>query len=124
MWQWESWKKKHRPVFVAILDHDDKIIAHSDPDEIGNGYTEPANKILIRTDKAVSIDHMTIKGKSIICFSKVLVFSTVPIGKILFGIDAEQLDQTIAGYGRLIFIIWGICAVCFIAAVFFYRYTP
>ena len=111
-------EKKHRPVFVSILDHDDKIIAHSDPDKIGKEYTEPANKITVRTEKTVSINRMTIEGKSIICFSKVLVFSTVPIGKILFGIDAGQLDQTIAGYERLIFIIWGICAVCFIAAVF------
>jgi hypothetical protein len=111
-------EKKHHPVFSSILDHDDKIIVHSDPDEIGKIYTEPEDKINIRTDKTLSIDRMIIEGKSIICFSKVLVFSNVTIGKILFGIHAEQLDQTIARYGRLIFIIWGICALCFIAAVF------
>jgi len=111
-------EKKHHPVFTSILDHDDKIIAHSDPNEIGKIYTEPANKRKIRTDKTVSIDRMTIEGKSIICFSKVLVFSNVSIGKIFFGIDAEPMDQAIAGYARLIFIIWGICTICFTAAVF------
>lgn len=106
-------EKKHHPVFASILDHDDKIIAHSDPNKSGKAYTKPANKIKIRKDKTVSIDRVTIEGKSIICFSKMLVFSNVTIGKILFGIDAGTLDQTVAGDGRLIFIIWGICAVCF-----------
>ncbi|MCG8552780.1 MAG: protein kinase, partial [Desulfobacterales bacterium] len=112
-------EKKYHPIFTAILDHDDKIIAHSDPNEIGKTYTEPADKIKIRSDRAVTIERMTMDGKSLICFSKVLVFSNVPIGEIHFGLDAGPLDRDIAGYGRRIFIIWGICAVCFIAAVFF-----
>jgi len=111
-------EKKHHPVFTAILDHDDKIIAHSDPNEIGKEYTVPTNKSKIGTDNAVSIERMTIKDKHILCFSKVLVFSQIPIGKILFGIDAAPLDQTVAGDKRKILIIWGVCAVCFIAAVF------
>nr|WP_321400706.1 protein kinase [uncultured Desulfobacter sp.] len=111
-------EKKHHPVFTAILDHDDKIIAHSDPNEIGKKYTAPAKKSKIGTDNDVSIERMTIKDKRILCFSKVLVFSQIPIGKILFGIDAAPLDQTVAGYKRQIFIIWGLCIVCFIAAVF------
>ncbi|WP_020589098.1 protein kinase domain-containing protein [Desulfobacter curvatus] len=111
-------EKKYHPVFTAILDHDDKIIAHSDPNEIGKTYTEPANKTKIRTDRTVTIERMIIEGKSIISFSKILVFSKVPIGKIRFGLDAGPMDQTIAGYERRIFIIWGICAVCFTAAVY------
>ncbi|WP_320041767.1 protein kinase [uncultured Desulfobacter sp.] len=111
-------EKKYHPIFTAILDHDDKIIAHSDPNEIGKAYTAPANKIEIRIDKTVTIERMTIKDKSLICFSRVLVFSNVPIGEIHFGLDAAPLDQEIAGYGRRIFIIWGVCAVCFIAAIF------
>jgi tRNA A-37 threonylcarbamoyl transferase component Bud32 len=112
-------EKKHQPVFTAILDHDDKIIAHSDPNEIGQKYTAPANKSTIATQNAVSIERMTINDKNILCFSKVLVFSQIPIGKILFGIDAAPLDQTITGYKQKIIIIWVLCVVCYIAAVVF-----
>ncbi len=109
-------EKKNQTVFAAVLDHTGKIIVHSDPDEMGKPYTPPETKKQIGVEEAVAISRMTAGGKNILCFSKDLFYSKVMIGKIIFGIDAADLDRAVAGCRRLIIIIWGACVFLFLVA--------
>jgi tRNA A-37 threonylcarbamoyl transferase component Bud32/uncharacterized membrane protein affecting hemolysin expression len=110
-------EKKNNPVFTAILDHDGKIIAHSDPDAIGNSYIFPADAQNLEAVDNISIDRSTYKEKSIISFTKEILFSGVKIGKIVFGFDAGQLDAPMKRYNKMQGILWMISILGFIAAV-------
>jgi tRNA A-37 threonylcarbamoyl transferase component Bud32 len=111
--------KKNNPVFTAILDHDGKIIAHSDPDVIGISYVFPENTENLKVIDDISIDRLAYKGKPIIGFTKEILFSGIKIGKIIFGVDAKQLDAPREKYNSVRMVIWIISIMGFIAAVFF-----
>jgi tRNA A-37 threonylcarbamoyl transferase component Bud32/DNA-binding Lrp family transcriptional regulator len=111
--------KKNNPVFTAILDHDGKIIAHSDPDVIGTSYVFPENAQNLKVIDDISIDRLSYKDKPIIGFTKEILFSGIKIGKIIFGVDARQLDAPREKYNTLGMVIWMISIMGFILAVFF-----
>ncbi|RLC20332.1 MAG: hypothetical protein DRH93_13840 [Deltaproteobacteria bacterium] len=111
-------QKKNNPVFTAILDHDGKIIAHSDPDVIGDTYSVPADAKILKTTDDISINRSKYKGTAIISFTKEIFFSKVRIGKIVFGDDAQKLDQTIEKYNTLLACLWGATILGFIGALF------
>lgn len=110
--------KKNNPVFTAILDHDGKIIAHSDPDVIGTSYVFPENAENLKRIDDISIDRLAYKGKPIIGFTKEILFSGIKIGKIIFGFDAKQLDGPREKYNTIRMAIWMISILGFITAVF------
>jgi eukaryotic-like serine/threonine-protein kinase len=106
-------EKKIAPVFTAIIDHDGKIIAHSEADIIGESYVFPENAQHIETISAVSIDRFVYGEKSVIGFSQELFFSNVEIGKIIFGMDAVELDMPVEKMDTLLAVIWGACILGF-----------
>jgi len=111
-------QKKMQPVFTAIVDHDDTVIAHSNADLIGETYTDPEN-----IKEAVILNGMEVvryvyEGIPVVVFSKELIFSNVKIGKILFGLDAGELDKTMEKYSRLLIIVWIFSLFGFLIAVF------
>jgi tRNA A-37 threonylcarbamoyl transferase component Bud32/uncharacterized membrane protein affecting hemolysin expression len=110
--------KKNNPVFTAILDHDGKIIAHSDPDVIGTSYVFPENSKNLKVIDDISIDRLAYKRKPIIGFTKEILFSGIKIGKIIFGFDAKQLDAPREKYNTIRMIIWMISILGFILSVF------
>ncbi len=112
-------EKKNNAAFTAILSHDGKIIAHSDLDVIGSKYIVPKDAILLEKIDGISIGRRTYKGKPVITFSKVISFAKVKIGKIIFGLNAGNLDKTIAKYDNMLVGLWIISILGFIGAVFF-----
>lgn len=110
-------EKKSHPVFTAILDHDGKIIAHSDPDVIGNTYAVPEDAEVLATFDDVSVDRGAYKGTPIIRFTKEIFFSKVKIGQFLFGVEAKKLDKAIERYNTLLAGLWIISVIGFMAAV-------
>ena len=110
-------EKKGHPTFTAILDHDGKIIAHSDPDAIGNTYVVPKTTEILKTVDDISIDRREYKGKTIISFTKEILFSNIRIGKIIFGVDAQKLDKTIEKYDTLLASLWVVSIIGVIAAL-------
>lgn len=109
--------KKSHPVFAAIIDHDEKIIAHSDPDAIGKPFTPLQDSKLIQASDGISIERSIFKDDSVITFTREIFFSGVKIGKIIFGLDASQLDQPLKRYGSMILGLWGACIIGLILAV-------
>lgn len=111
--------KKSNPVFTAILDHDEKVIAHSDPDAIGSKFSFPKSIEVLQTSDDISIDRRAYRGDTIISFTKEIFFSNVRIGKIIFGVDAGKLDQPLEKYNKQLLGLWMISTIVFIIAVFF-----
>jgi len=112
-------QKKIEPVFIAIVDHDDTVIAHSNADLIGETYTAPEKIKETTIMNNISVDRFVYEGTPVVGFSKELLFSNVKIGKIVFGLDAGDLDGTIKKYDRFILVIWIFCLSGFFVAVFF-----
>jgi hypothetical protein len=111
-------EKKNNPIFTMILDHDGKIIAHSDPDVIGNTYTIPKDVKILETVDDISIDRRKYKGKATISLTKDIFFSKVRIGEIVFGVDAQKLDKTIGTYNILLAGLWVLTIMGFIGTMF------
>ncbi len=99
-------EKKNSPVFTAIIDHDQTIIAHSDPNDIGTQYIPPNTSEVLKTSDDLSIDRSDYKGSIIINFTKNISFSQIKIGNIIFGFDARQLDKPIEKYNQLLLWMW------------------
>ncbi|MCD4721608.1 MAG: serine/threonine protein kinase [Desulfobacula sp.] len=112
-------EKKNNPVFTAILDHDGKIIAHSEPDAIGNQYISENGVEILKTDDDISISRINYKGNAIISFTKEIFFSKIKIGKIIFGVNAQKLDKALEKYNKLLAGLWIINIIIFIGALFF-----
>ena len=109
--------KKNHPVFAAIIDHDETVIAHSDPDVIGKPFASPQKPEILEQADGIIIERSAYKGTATITFTKEIFFSKVKIGKILFGLDAALLDQPLKKYGSLILAMWTACLVCMILAI-------
>ncbi|WP_022665703.1 serine/threonine protein kinase [Desulfospira joergensenii] len=103
--------KKNHPVFAAILDHGEKIIAHSDPNVIGKPFVFPDKPEPMEEADGISIDRASYKGAPIVSFTKEVFFSKIKIGKIIFGMDAQLLDGPMKKYGTWILGVWAACII-------------
>ncbi|WDP92892.1 MAG: serine/threonine protein kinase [Desulfobacter sp.] len=112
-------EKKSHPVFAAILDHAEKIVAHSDPDLIGNTFSLPQAVLHLQKLENVSIDRFSYKENQVIGFTKEILYSGIKIGKIVFAIDAAQLDSLANQANRFLMILWitGILGVILIIVI-------
>lgn len=110
-------EKKNNPIFTAILDHDGKVIAHSDPDAIGTLFTLPDSFENLQTSEDIDIDRREYKGNTIITFAKEIFFSNVKIGKIIFGVDVGKLDAQIEKYNTMLVVVWVMNIIGFIVAL-------
>ena len=99
-------EKKLDPIFAAILDHSGTALAHSDPDIINKKL--PALDALkkLTTIKGVSVKRGQYRAhKAVICFSRGILFSNVSIGKIIFAMDADKLNQADKRYNTILGVI-------------------
>ncbi len=111
-------EKKNQPVFSAILDHDGKIIAHSNPDAIGKVFDVPGDAKQIKGIDHLSIDRFSYQNKATISFSEEIFYSKIKIGKIVFGIDAARLDGPLSRYDKILTGLWAACLAGFLIMVF------
>jgi len=109
--------KKNKPVFTAILDHDGVIIAHSDPNAIGDQYM-PSNSVeILKTTDTLSIERREYHKSIIISFTSDIVFSQIKIGKLIFGLDARELDMPLEKYNALLLSLWIVNCIIFMGAL-------
>lgn len=91
MWPWERCEKIN-PGFSAILNHENRIVVHSDPDQIGKVYDESIDTQLLAPATEGAVYRMVHNGTPMIGFFREVYFYKKRIGKIIIGLDAGELD--------------------------------
>jgi eukaryotic-like serine/threonine-protein kinase len=111
-------QKKIQPEFIAIVDHEETIIAHSNAGMIGETYAAPASVRQKIINNGITVERYTYEENQVIGFSKELFFSGVKIGKLVFGLNAKELDGILRKYDQFLAAMWILCLSAFFIAVF------
>jgi tRNA A-37 threonylcarbamoyl transferase component Bud32 len=83
--------------FAAILDHQDKILAHSDPAQINKQLTPVKNHSPLDAINGVSVASGNLDDQSpVMVFNKDVTFSGVKIGKVSIGRGAQSLAAAVS----------------------------
>lgn len=105
--------------FIAILDHQDIVVAHSNPEMVNHPfYGLSEREQLDDVDGVIISSGKYSYGKELILFSENVVFSNVTIGKIHLAISKTASDHILSRY-RLFFIIGIVSATLLLAIVLF-----
>ena len=104
---------------TAILDHQDKIIAHSNPAKI-NRQLEPVNgETILETINGVQIASGKIDEQTpVMLFRNDVTYSGVKIGKVSIGWKAQKLMAAIKSY-RLFMVLFMVASLAVTAAILF-----
>ena len=105
--------------FAAVLDHQDKILAHSNPAQINRQLTPVAERTLVDTVNGVSIASGKLDAETpVVVFTNKVTFSGVKIGKVVVGWGAETLSSTVKSY-RLNILLFLFFSAVLTAAILF-----
>jgi tRNA A-37 threonylcarbamoyl transferase component Bud32 len=90
----------HGALFTAILDHENKVMAHSDPEQL-NRKSEPlTGESLYGNVGAVTIrTGQLADGVKVATFTRVITFSGIQIGSAVFGVPLSRLKSIPRRYG-------------------------
>ncbi len=107
-------------LFTAILNHENRVMAHSNPDLLNRPYAPLADQANLRLEGEVSIDKgLTEEGAEVATFTREVTFSGVQIGSVIFGVPKGKIDSLASGltlYRVLIFLLATLAAA---GAVYF-----
>jgi eukaryotic-like serine/threonine-protein kinase len=102
--------------FIAILDHQSKIMAHTNPEMINRSFSDLSQKEEMDNINGISISSGTLQdGKEALLFSKVVIFSGITIGKIHIALSKASSNHTVGQY-RL-FLLVGIASITVLMAL-------
>jgi len=89
-------------IFVSILNHENKLVAHTDSDMINKVSIPIKNGRYIDTIKGISIEAKSLPGnEKIVSFSTIVSFSGINIGKVYLIFSSTQLYSSISKYKAL-----------------------
>jgi uncharacterized membrane protein affecting hemolysin expression/tRNA A-37 threonylcarbamoyl transferase component Bud32 len=104
---------------TAILDHQDKIIAHSNPSKISRKLEAVNGETIVETINGVQIASGKIDEQTpVILFRNEVTYSGVKIGKVSIGWGAQTLASTIQFY-RLFMVLFMAGSLVAMAATLF-----
>ncbi len=95
-------------LFTIILNHENKIMAHSNPDFLNRPYQDLDGKSNFRAVGDVSVDIGRMEdGMEVATFTREITFSGVKIGSVIFGVPKAKLESLASGLiiYRVLFII-------------------
>ena len=105
--------------FAAILDHQDKILAHSNPAKINRQSPPGANESIIDTINGVRIVSGILEDQTpAVVFANDVTFSGVKIGKVLVGWSAESLSATVRS-AQIFIVIFLVVSLAATAGILF-----
>ncbi|MGD9369762.1 MAG: serine/threonine-protein kinase [Desulfobacteraceae bacterium] len=115
-----EFEKEHKVQFAAILNHENRIVAHSDPDLLNQPYTLSQGEMPINTIGQVSIaSGKMANGKAVITFSRDITFSNVKIGSAVFGVPARNYFGIVGRYRVYKVLLFGLCTIAVAFGVIF-----
>ncbi|PID40958.1 MAG: hypothetical protein CR984_00525 [Proteobacteria bacterium] len=104
--------------FIAILDHQNKILAHSDPTKINQQMVPIDDASVIDIIDGVTVSSGNAVGSAVVLFSNDVTFSGVKIGKITVGWNKRALSSAISGHHMFIAAFFLVSAIL-IAGILF-----
>ncbi len=101
-------------LFTAILNHENMVVAHSDPERLNRMFEPLSGQRRFRTIRDVSVHVGQLPdGVEVATFSHLIVFSGVQIGSVMFGLPAERINSILNRYGiyKILLIFVSLAAV-------------
>jgi tRNA A-37 threonylcarbamoyl transferase component Bud32 len=90
-----------KTLFTVILDHENKVVAHSDPEKLNRPFEALAGESAYgNVDDVVIRSGQLADGRQVAMFTRAITFSGVKIGSAIFGIPLARL-KSVANYYRL-----------------------
>ncbi|RJQ77352.1 MAG: serine/threonine protein kinase [Desulfobacteraceae bacterium] len=104
--------------FAAVVNHEAKIVAHTDAEKFNQPYEQPGNPESIATIGEVSVEagQMT-DGARVITFMKNITFSGVKIGSAVYAIPEESvggIPRRFHWYSSLLILFFSIAAAAIV----------
>ena len=103
-------------VFAAIVDHEDRIAAHTDAELLNTTFKPMTNSRLLATIDQVAIEEFVSGSRIAISFSLDVTYAGIKIGKAYFATDANPLYNSVNRYKRL-YISWLVLSVLLLAVI-------
>jgi uncharacterized membrane protein affecting hemolysin expression len=113
--------KKDNVVFAAILDHENKVVAHSDPEMINRPLMSLQDLRQVKIIDGVFIE--TGKGgdknKPLFRFSQDISYSGVKIGKVYYLMSSTELNHALSNF-RMMFLSMLVVSTILVAVSLFF----
>lgn len=107
-----EFEREHKVLFAAILNHENRIVAHSDPDLLNQPYTLSQGQVPINTIGQVSIaSGKMANGMMVVTFSRNITFSNVKIGSAVFGVPARNYFGIVGRYRVYKVLLFIFCTI-------------
>ena len=111
--------RDQQAVFVAVLNHENKIKAHSDPEKLNQMFEPPAGQVELD-----SIGEVTVfKGKlpdntRVVAFYRNIRFSGVTIGSVVYAVAESQIFGVLRRIGIYKMLLVVFCTIASCAFIF------
>lgn len=94
---------KHKSVFTAVLDHENKVIAHSDPEQLNSIFEPLTDQVPMSQIGQVSIAAGKLSnGEDAVSFSRTITYgkdeNEIQIGSVITGIPISAIESTLSDY--------------------------
>lgn len=110
----------HGAVFTAILNHENRVMAHSDPEQFNRSFEPLTGESLYQNvgDVAVRTGQLA-DGVRVAVFTRVITFSGIQIGSAVFGLPLSSLKSIPRSFAiyKIIFILALTLVACGAAVV-------
>ena len=110
-------KDSNNLIFISILNHENKLVAHTDSDIINKISIPIKNGRYIDTIKGVSIEAKSLPdNEKIVSFSTIVTFSGINIGKVYLIFSSTHLYSSISKY-KAFFVYTMVFSVLLFSAI-------
>ncbi len=104
-------------IFAAIVDHQDKIVAHTDSRLVNQTLPPLERQSYEATIKGVSVEEgVSVKNEKTVRFSSYVVYSGVKIGKVYLALSAADLYDSVSRY-RTVFVFAVVFGLVLLSAI-------
>jgi len=104
-------------IFSAIVDHQDKIVAHTDSRLVNRTLPPLERQSHEATIKGVSVEEgFSVKNEKTVRFSSHVVYSGVKIGKVYLALSAADLYDSVSRY-RTVFVFGVVFGLVLLSAI-------
>jgi len=104
-------------IFTAIVDHQDKIVAHTDSRLVNRTLPPLQRQSYEASIKGVSVDEgVSVKNEKTVRFSSHVIYSGVKIGKVYLALSAADLYDSVRRY-RTVFVFGAVFGLVLLSAM-------